>query len=1684
MRTIIYQNFPGSFRCLTSAHYLKKPAWFILAFMLMLLKPAFAQYCTPTYSTYSVCAGGSINNVTFETINNSPGCASGSSAAYYKDFTSTLSPVTVLPGNSYPISMSIGNNWNGSCNVWIDFDQNQVFDPSEVVYTGSGGSSSPYIYTGTVTIPTTASAGITRMRVMGQEGGPPSDPCAGGYSEIHDYALSIGGSPDNAGISALTEPLPGTFCPGSSVDAKINVINAGNNVINGVMIEWELDGASQLPISWGNPIDTFGSLMGNSEIITLGNISFPTSATRTIKAWTSMPNGVVDTFNTNDTIWASLKPALSGTFTIGATGADYTSLAAAATDLNTAGICGPVLFNIQAGTFTGSMALNQAIGGSSATNTITFKGIDTASTIITSSGNSTIALIGASHVTFRDMKIMNTAGSTVIWLGTDNGKGADSNYFINCNISNPIGSSGYGILASGAETYTSLGNNANYTLIDSCTIIGGQYGVYFYGDDQEINVANTVRNSFISYNYSTAIATEYQSGFKVQKNIIAYAGNGINTFPSSVSLRNNSFEGSVVEKNIIYGAVGGYGIFSLWNTNTSPEIFANNIIIVGSGPNTSMGIRAGSNSADVVYNTVDIQSTDMNSTAFNLIPSSGSNYNILNNIFRNNNPGQIININTGGATIELDHNCYHGTGTFPYRVNNTNQTTLAAFISSANIFSDSFSIQIDPVFFSATDLRSNDAGLDKMGRPVSSVSTDIDDSLRSLTTPDIGVNEFTLPPRSDAGIIAIIAPNQPVTPGLSEVAVVIKNSGIGDLTYALVSYQSGSTLFSQDYTETLPQGKTDTVIFAAASGPGLDQRLNIPTTSFEIKAWTSNPNYVADTDSSNDSLTRSYCQPLNGAYTINPAGAGTTNFTSITAAINALACGGISAPVIFNIATGTYTEQVSIPYIAGTDTGNTITFSSATNNRNDVTINYSSTADSNNFVVALEGTKNVSFKNLTLTNSGAAYSRVFVYKSRAGKGNSYINVNHCNVSGATTTTSSNDLALFYGPDANDDIEITHCSISNGAYGIMLNGWPVVYQFSKNTRVDSNTFDNNYTTAVYLSNRENLSISGNNIVNSNANTGKNGISIGSTAGDVIINANKIEMNTGTGISAYNYSYYAEPGRALISNNSIVLNGTGNVSQIGIKLYGCSKTDAFNNSVKLSSSKSTVDVYSSFNFGLFVEGDISYANLGNSISNDVKIVNNIFYNEDGYPVYFAEKFFGTGGRVSANSISQIDHNLYYNNSGNNIAYVFGNLSPDYSKANFDAYKRAVLYMGDLNSIYAEPIFISANDLKPEASSPAAWYANGRGIQLTSVSKDFTGAARSISVQTGPPDIGAFEFSPASLPPLAIAVPAVAVAGQTQAFLFLGDTVAKITWDPFFDVPASIEVSQYVGEKPPHIGTAAEYTYTYTSIKLPTPSSSYNYSVDLFYKDFWTGTIAAETDLRMIQYLPTTGWDAFSGLLPLSTVDDVNNVISGLGLVDSSILLTGASRISPLPVKLLRISAAKAFNDVVINWATATELNSNYFEIQRSTGNGDWKTVGKVKSAGNSNHPLAYQLTDKGAFLNGTATLYYRLKMVDLNAGYEYSRVMAVNSDKTSNTTADIAYPNPFNNELFINIQSEQSSTVLIELHDITGKKIKSQSYNNMIGSSEINLELDKSMNSGIYFLSIEKNGARSVQKLVKQ
>ncbi|MEI6765525.1 MAG: GEVED domain-containing protein [Bacteroidota bacterium] len=204
-------------------------------------------YCASGAAT---TADDDITHVTFAGINNSsPSPYNGT----YSDYTA-LTPAHCFLGNSYPVSVGIGFSgsygYAGYVEAYIDFNANGIFEePSEVVWGSAYTNQLTQTLTGTINIPVTATAGLTRMRIVAVESGDAVSvtPCAYYYyGETEDYNVFI--SPllhKDAGVLAIVKPEPAES-EGTPIPVKLVVKNYGLDTLSAFDIKTVFNGTAQV----------------------------------------------------------------------------------------------------------------------------------------------------------------------------------------------------------------------------------------------------------------------------------------------------------------------------------------------------------------------------------------------------------------------------------------------------------------------------------------------------------------------------------------------------------------------------------------------------------------------------------------------------------------------------------------------------------------------------------------------------------------------------------------------------------------------------------------------------------------------------------------------------------------------------------------------------------------------------------------------------------------------------------------------------------------------------------------------------------------------------------------------------------------------------------------------------------------------------------------------------------------------------------------------------------------------------------------------------------------------------------------------------------------------------------------------------------------------------------------------
>jgi hypothetical protein len=174
-------------------------------------------------------------------------------------------------------------------------------------------------------------------------------------------------------------------------------------------------------------------------------------------------------------------------------------------------------------------------------------------------------------------------------------------------------------------------------------------------------------------------------------------------------------------------------------------------------------------------------------------------------------------------------------------------------------------------------------------------------------------------------------------------------------------------------------------------------------------------------------------------------------------------------------------------------------------------------------------------------------------------------------------------------------------------------------------------------------------------------------------------------------------------------------------------------------------------------------------------------------------------------------------------------------------------------------------------------------------------------------------------------------------------------------------------------------------------------------------------------------------------------------------------------PLPVQLTSFQAT-LLNEyqAVLRWATATELNSDYFEVERSVDGRSYYAVGRLAAAGSSSLPRAYELRDPQPLAGLT---YYRLRQVDKDHKVAYSQVVILAPTAREAAQANV-YPNPVagpaNGRLALRGLTDQP--VVVRVTDMLGRVVTTQHFLPATYLADLPLALPATTAAGIYAVTI--------------
>ncbi len=182
--------------------------------------------------------------------------------------------------------------------------------------------------------------------------------------------------------------------------------------------------------------------------------------------------------------------------------------------------------------------------------------------------------------------------------------------------------------------------------------------------------------------------------------------------------------------------------------------------------------------------------------------------------------------------------------------------------------------------------------------------------------------------------------------------------------------------------------------------------------------------------------------------------------------------------------------------------------------------------------------------------------------------------------------------------------------------------------------------------------------------------------------------------------------------------------------------------------------------------------------------------------------------------------------------------------------------------------------------------------------------------------------------------------------------------------------------------------------------------------------------------------------------------------------------------LPVDLVSFTGQRNGNSTQLAWRTATERNTAFFDVQKSTDGSSFASIGRVKAVGNTNQTQSYQFSDEKP---ASGINYYRLRIVDFDNRVDVSQTVSVWFDASVQMWV---YPNPTADNWILSAANSDEKGApqpfSVDVMDVTGKLLFNAKN---VDNQQVNIP-SKAWSSGVYFARVSRGTNISVFKLVKQ
>ncbi len=299
-------------------------------------------------------------------------------------------------------------------------------------------------------------------------------------------------------------------------------------------------------------------------------------------------------------------------------------------------------------------------------------------------------------------------------------------------------------------------------------------------------------------------------------------------------------------------------------------------------------------------------------------------------------------------------------------------------------------------------------------------------------------------------------------------------------------------------------------------------------------------------------------------------------------------------------------------------------------------------------------------------------------------------------------------------------------------------------------------------------------------------------------------------------------------------------------------------------------------------------------------------------------------------------------------------------------------------------------------------------------------------------------------------------------------LGNVTSTIRIDPTVQFLNGVPYLQRRFGIEPTVNESAKVRLYFTQTELDALSAAW-------------GSVLTTNDLMVTKYsnnaMNFTGAAVLltptaNGSIPAGITTSPNVLFLEVNVPSFSHFVIHPTSTSPLPIQLVSFDAKLNQNQVDLSWVTASEVNNDYFTIQRSSDGIEWIDIKKINGAGNSSTTLNYFTVDKNPLVGLS---YYRLQQTDFNGNKSYSEIRPIKYTIESATV--LVYPNP-NNGL-LTIEGDMNELNEIKIYNALGQDITHTITITTKGETKKIIDLSH-LADGIYFVKT----LSTLNRIVKQ